>query len=70
MKLVNDINESDNKPHTFSDSAINAAGEGSDWQSATLRNGPIQNHEISVPAEMKNQGILFREIISGNRVLL
>lgn len=62
MKLVNDINESDGKPHTFSDSAINAAGEGSDWQSAALRNGPIQNHEVSVSGGDEKS----RYLISGN----
>ncbi len=62
MKLVNDINESDNKAHTFSDSAINAAGDGSDWQSAALRNGPIQNHEISVSGGDEKS----RYLISGN----
>jgi TonB-linked SusC/RagA family outer membrane protein len=62
MQLVNDINESDSKPHTFSDSAINAAGEGSDWQDAALRNGPIQNHEISVSGGDEKS----RYLISGN----
>ncbi len=62
MQLVNDINESDGKPHTFSDSAINAADEGSDWQSAALRNGPIQNHEVSVSGGDEKS----RYLISGN----
>ena len=45
--LVNDINVSDNVAKTFSDSAIAALGTGSDWQSAALRDAPIQNHELS-----------------------
>lgn len=62
MRLVNDINESDGKPHTFTDSAINAAGSGSDWQSEALRKGPIQNHEISVSGGDEKS----RYLISGN----
>lgn len=61
-QLVNDINESDGKPHTFSDSAINAAGSGSDWQGGALRNGPIQNHELSVSGGDEKS----RYLISGN----
>ncbi|MEX6688255.1 TonB-dependent receptor [Danxiaibacter flavus] len=45
--LVNDINISDNVPKTYTDSAIAALGEGYDWQSAGLRDGAIQNHELS-----------------------
>ncbi len=62
MQLVNDINESDSKPPTFSDSAINAAGEGSDWQSAPLRDANLQNHEISVSGGDEKS----RYLISGN----
>lgn len=62
MKMVNDINESDGKPHSFSDSAINVAGDGSDWQSGALRNGPIQNHEVSVSGGDEKS----RYLISGN----
>ncbi len=45
--LVNDINVSDNVAKTFSDSAIAALGQGSDWQGAALRDATIQNHELS-----------------------
>lgn len=45
--LVNDINLSDNKPKTFSDSAINALGAGSDWQQEAIKSASLQNHELS-----------------------
>jgi TonB-linked SusC/RagA family outer membrane protein len=60
--LVNDINVSDGKPKTFSDSAIAALGSGSDWQSAALRNAPIQNHELSIAGGDDKS----RYLISGN----
>ncbi|MCW3120304.1 MAG: TonB-dependent receptor plug, partial [Chitinophagaceae bacterium] len=41
--LVNDINVSDNVAKTFSDSAMTALGQGSDWQSSALRDATIQN---------------------------
>lgn len=62
MALVNDINESDGKPHTFSDSAIAAIGAGSDWQDAALKNGTMQNHEISISGGDEKS----RFLISGN----
>ena len=60
--LVNDINISDGKPKTFSDSAIVALGSGSDWQSSALRDAPIQNHELSVAGGDDKS----RYLISGN----
>ncbi len=60
--LVNDINESDGKPHTFSDSAIAALGTGSDWQSAALKDASMQNHELSVSGGDEKS----RFLISGN----
>ncbi|HEX8677585.1 MAG TPA: TonB-dependent receptor, partial [Segetibacter sp.] len=45
--LINDVNLSDGKPKTFSDSAISALGIGSDWQDAAIKNATIQNHELS-----------------------
>lgn len=60
--LVNDINISDGKPKTFSDSAIAALGDGSDWQSSALRDAPIQNHELSVAGGDDKS----RYLISGN----
>lgn len=60
--LVNDINISDGKPKTFSDSAIAALGNGSDWQNSALRDAPIQNHELSVAGGDDKS----RYLISGN----
>ena len=60
--LVNDINISDNKPKTYTDSAIAAAGTGSDWQSAALKNGTMQNHELSVSGGDEKS----RYLVSGN----
>lgn len=60
--LVNDINVSDNKPKTFTDSAIAAFGEGSDWQSAALKDANIQNHELSFSGGDDKS----RYLISGN----
>jgi TonB-linked SusC/RagA family outer membrane protein len=60
--LVNDINVSDGKPVTFSDSAIGALGTGSDWQSSALKEAPIQNHELSLAGGDDKS----RYLISGN----
>ncbi len=60
--LVNDINISDGKPKTYSDSAINAAGAGYDWQSAALKKATLQNHELSVSGGDEKS----RFLISGN----
>lgn len=62
MALVNDINESDNKPHTFSDSAIASIGDGYDWQSAALKDASMQNHELSLSGGDEKS----RFLISGN----
>ncbi len=60
--LVNDINISDGKAKTYSDSAIAALGAGSDWQSAALRTANQQNHELSVSGGDEKS----RFLISGN----
>ena len=60
--LVNDVNISDGVAKTYSDSAINAFGKGSDWQSAGLRTAPVQNHELSVSGGDDKS----RYLISGN----
>ncbi|AEV97748.1 SusC/RagA family protein [Niastella koreensis] len=60
--LVNDINYSDGKAATFSDSAIAALGSGSDWQSSALRDAPVQNHELSLAGGDDKS----RYLISGN----
>jgi len=46
--LVNDINTSDGVAQTFSASQIAAAGAGSNWQDAALRNAPILNDELTI----------------------
>jgi TonB-dependent starch-binding outer membrane protein SusC len=46
--LINDINTSTGSAKTYSDSALAALGQGSDWQNAAIRKGPIQNHELSI----------------------
>ncbi len=60
--LVNDINISDNKPKTYTDSAIAVAGAGSDWQNAALKSATMQNHELSVSGGDEKS----RFLISGN----
>lgn len=60
--LINDVNESTGSTKTYSDSAIAALGAGTDWQSAALRKGPIQNHELSVSGGDDKS----RYLISGN----
>ena len=60
--LVNDINISDGVAKTYSDSAVKAFGKGSDWQSAGLRNAPVQNHELSVSGGDDKS----RYVVSGN----
>ena len=61
-QLVNDVNTSDGKPHTYSDSAIAAIGAGSDWQNSALRNALQQNHELSFSGGDDKS----RFLISGN----
>jgi TonB-linked SusC/RagA family outer membrane protein len=60
--LVNDVNISDGVAKTYSDSAINAFGTGSDWQSAGLRTAPVQNHELSISGGDEKS----RYLLSGN----
>ncbi len=60
--LVNDINVSDGVAKTYSDSAIQAFGAGSDWQSTGLRSAPVQNHELSVSGGDDKS----RYLLSGN----
>ena len=60
--LINDINISDAKPITYSDSGLAALGVGSDWQSAALRQGFQQNHELSISGGDDKS----RFLISGN----
>ena len=60
--VVNDINLSDGVAKTYSDSAIQAFGGGSDWQSAGLRTAPVQNHEMSISGGDDRS----RYLLSGN----
>lgn len=60
--LINDVNESTGSAKTYSDPAIAALGAGTDWQSAALRKGPVQNHELSVSGGDDKS----RYLISGN----
>ncbi len=60
--LVNDINTADGVKQTYSDSALQALGKGSDWQSAGIRHAPIQNHEVSVAGGDEKS----RYLVSGN----
>ena len=60
--LVNDVNVSDGVAKTYSDSAIQAFGAGSDWQSTGLRSAPVQNHELSVSGGDDKS----RYLLSGN----
>lgn len=60
--LVNDINESDGKPHTFTDDQVAAFGKGYDWQNESLRNAIQQNHELSFSGGDDKS----RFLISGN----
>lgn len=60
--LVNDINTSDNIAKTYSDSALDALGSGSDWQNSALRTAAIQNHELSISGGDEKS----RYLISGN----
>jgi TonB-linked SusC/RagA family outer membrane protein len=60
--LVNDINVSDGVAKTYSDAQLAALGKGSDWQSAGIRNAPVQNHELSLSGGDDRSKYLF----SGN----
>lgn len=46
--LYNDITASLGQSPTYSDADIANLGKGTDWQSAALRKGIVQNHQISV----------------------
>lgn len=60
--LINDINTSTGSAKTYSDSALAALGQGSDWQNAAIRKGAIQNHELSFSGGDEKS----RYLISGN----
>ncbi|SEW25452.1 TonB-linked outer membrane protein, SusC/RagA family [Chitinophaga sp. YR573] len=60
--LINDINTSTGSAKTYSDSALAALGQGSDWQNAAIRKGAIQNHELSFSGGDEKS----RYLVSGN----
>jgi TonB-linked SusC/RagA family outer membrane protein len=60
--LINDINLSDNVAKTYTDAQIADFGNGSDWQSASLRNASQYNAELSVSGGDEKS----RYLISGN----
>jgi TonB-linked SusC/RagA family outer membrane protein len=60
--LINDINVSTNSPKTYSDAALAALGEGSDWQNAAIRKAAVQNHELSISGGDEKS----RYLVSGN----
>ncbi len=47
-QLTNDIQASQGLAPYYTADQVNAFGAGSDWQSAALRNAPVQNHNLSV----------------------
>jgi TonB-linked SusC/RagA family outer membrane protein len=57
--LVNDINVSDGVAKTYTDAQLGVLGKGSDWQSAGIRNAPVQNHELSVSGGDDRSKYLF-----------
>jgi len=60
--LVNDVNLSDGVKSTFTGAQIAAAGVGSNWQQAALRNAPVTNDELSISGGDEKS----RYLISGN----
>ncbi|GAA3938621.1 TonB-dependent receptor [Chitinophaga oryziterrae] len=60
--LINDINTSTGSAKTYSDSALAALGEGSDWQNAAIRKAAVQNHELSFSGGDEKS----RYLVSGN----
>ncbi|QXV64738.1 TonB-dependent receptor [Mucilaginibacter sp. 21P] len=60
--LINDVNVSDNVAKTYTDAQVAAFGNGSDWQSAAIRNAPQYNGELSVSGGDERS----RYLISGN----
>ena len=60
--LINDVNVSDGRPLTYTQTQIDTLGKGSDWQSAVLRKALEQNHELSISGGDEKS----RYLISGN----
>ncbi|MFT3680118.1 MAG: TonB-dependent receptor [Ferruginibacter sp.] len=60
--LVNDISTSTGGAKLWTDAQIDSIGAGSDWQDAALKNGSIQNHDLSITGGDEKS----RYLISGN----
>lgn len=60
--LVNEANDLNGQPHTFSDQQIAEMGVGTDWQDLIYRTAVTQRHMLSVSGG--NEGI--RYMVSGN----
>lgn len=60
--LVNEANDLNGTPHTFSDEQIAALGEGTDWQDIMYRTAITQRHMLSVSGGNEN----LRYMVSGN----
>ena len=61
-QLVNEANDLNDVPHTFSDEQIAALGEGTDWQDVMFRTAITQRHMLSVAGGNEN----LRYMVSGN----
>lgn len=60
--LVNEANDLNGAPHTFSDDQIAAMGVGTDWQDVVYRTALTQRHMLSVSGGNEN----LRYMLSGN----
>src|SRR5690606_30191857 len=60
--LVNEANDLNNQPHTFSPEQIAEMGEGTDWQDVVYRTAVTQRHMLSVSGGGEN----IRYMVSGN----
>lgn len=60
--LVNEANDLNSQPHTFSDAQIAEMGEGTDWQDLVYRTAVTQRHMLSLSGGNEN----LRYMVSGN----
>lgn len=69
--LRNDISTSTGAAPAFSQSDIDNLGAGTDWQSAALRKGAVQNHQISIAGgDLKTKYALSGNYFSQDGILL
>lgn len=61
-QLVNEADDLNNRPHTFSDQQIAEMGVGTDWQDVIYRTAVTQRHMISMSGGTEN----IRYMVSGN----